>query len=373
MKIGCPTEIKPQEYRVGLTPNAASEAIAQGHEVYMQTGAGLGAGFEDEAYAQIGASMLPDAAAVFDAAEMIVKVKEPQPAERAMLRKGQLLFTYLHLAPDPDQTNDLLASGCTAIAYETVTDAAGGLPLLAPMSEVAGKLAPQMGAYALQKANGGRGLLLGGVPGVGPANVVVIGGGTVGTHAARVAAGMGANVIVLDRSLPRLRYLDETFHTLFSTRYATGAATAELISDADMVIGAVLVPGAAAPRLISRSDLAGMKPGAALVDVAIDQGGCFETSRATTHGDPIFEVDGIQHYCVANMPGAVPRTATIALGNATLPFVLALANKGWRKACQDDRHLAEGLNIHAGQLTNMAVGAALNLPAITPQSALSQT
>ncbi|EPX85540.1 alanine dehydrogenase [Salipiger mucosus] len=370
MKIGCPTEIKPQEYRVGLTPNAAREAVAHGHEVLIQTGAGQGAGFEDADYTEAGARMVETAEAVFAEADMIVKVKEPQSGERAMLREGQLLFTYLHLAPDPAQTKDLLASGCTAIAYETVTDRNGGLPLLAPMSEVAGRLAPQMGAWALQKANGGRGVLMGGVPGTGRARVAVIGGGNVGAHAARIAAGMGAEVTVLDRSLPRLRYLDDVFGQTFSTRYATEGGTAELVAEADMVIGAVLIPGAAAPKLVSRAQLSTMKPGAVLVDVAIDQGGCFETSRATTHDDPVYEVDGIQHYCVANMPGAVPRTSTIALGNATLPFVLALADKGWRQACADDEHLLAGLNVHAGKLTNYAVGKALEIDVVSPQLAL---
>ena len=370
MLIGCPKEIKPQEFRVGLTPAAVREAVAHGHDVIIETGAGLGAGFEDAAYLAAGAEIVATAEAVFARADMVVKVKEPQAIERARLREGQILFTYLHLAPDPDQTRDLLASGVTAIAYETVTDASGGLPLLAPMSEVAGRLAPQVGAWALHKANGGRGVLMGGVPGVGPADVVVVGGGVVGTQAARVAAGMGADVTVLDRSLPRLRYLDDVYRGVFKTRYASTDATAELITRADMVIGAVLIPGAAAPKLVSRAQLSTMKPGAVIVDVAIDQGGCFETSRATTHQDPIYEVDGIVHYCVANMPGAVARSATLALGNATMPFMIALANKGWHKACADDPHLAAGLNTHAGQLTNAAVGVALNLPAITPAALL---
>ena len=361
MKIGCPTEIKPQEYRVGMTPEAAQEAVARGHEVLIQSGAGLGSGFPDQDYIAAGARILPDAAAVFAEAEMIVKVKEPQAPERAMLRKGQVLFTYLHLAPDPDQTNDLLKSGVTAIAYETVTDARGGLPLLAPMSEVAGRLAPQMGAWTLQKANGGSGVLLGGVPGVRPANVLVIGGGVVGTAAARVAAGMGANVTVLDRSVPRLSYLDDIFMGRLTTQYATAGAIAELLPGADMVIGAVLVPGAAAPKLVTRAQLSLLKPGSALVDVAIDQGGCFETSRATTHQDPVYVVDGIMHYCVANMPGAVPRTSTRALGNATLPFLLALAGKGWRQALRDDAHLRAGLSTHEGMLTSGPVAEALGL------------
>ncbi len=370
MLIGCPKEIKPQEFRVGLTPNAAREAIAHGHKVVVETNAGDGAGFDNAAYLEAGAQIVETAAEVFSTADMIVKVKEPQPAERKMLREGQLLFTYLHLAPDPEQTKDLLASGCTAIAYETVTDAAGGLPLLAPMSEVAGKLAPQVGAWTLQKANGGRGVLMGGVPGVGPANVVVIGGGVVGTHAARVAAGMGANVTVLDRSLARMRYLDDVFAGQFKTSYASAGNTAELVMQADMVVGAVLIPGAAAPKLVTRAQLSEMKPGAAIVDVAIDQGGCFETSKATTHEDPIYDVDGIMHYCVANMPGAVARTSTIALGNATMPFMLALADKGWRTACEDDPHLLNGLNVHAGQLTYYAVGKALGIDVISPSLAL---
>ncbi|MBV1925748.1 MAG: alanine dehydrogenase [Rhodobacteraceae bacterium] len=372
MKIGCPKEIKPQEFRVGMTPNAAREAVARGHEVLIETNAGIGSGFPDTDYIDAGAIIIQTAQEVFATADMIVKVKEPQPIERKMLRPDQLLFTYLHLAPDPDQTNDLLASGCTAIAYETVTDASGGLPLLAPMSEVAGKLAPQVGAWTLQKANGGRGVLLGGVPGVGPARVAVIGGGVVGTHAARVAAGMGADVTVLDRSLLRMRYLDDAFGGLFKTSYASAGNTAELVVEADMVIGAVLVPGAAAPKLVSRAQLSTMKPGAAIVDVAIDQGGCFETSHATTHQDPIYEVDGVMHYCVANMPGAVARTSTIALGNATIPYVLNLADKGWRQACLDDPHLMQGLNVHAGQLTYYAVGKALGLDVLSPSLAIKQ-
>jgi alanine dehydrogenase len=372
MKIGCPKEIKPQEFRVGLTPNAAHEAVVHGHEVLVQKDGGIGAGFPDSDYAEAGARIAETAQEIFDWADMIVKVKEPQPVERKMLREGQVLFTYLHLAPDPDQTRDLLASGCTAIAYETVTAPGGALPLLAPMSEVAGRLAPQVGAWTLQKANGGRGVLMGGVPGVGPARVVVIGGGVVGTHAARVAAGMGADVTVLDRSLPRLRYLDDVFGRDFKNSYASAGNTIELVRQADMVIGAVLIPGAAAPKLISRAQLSEMKPGAAIVDVAIDQGGCFETSHATTHHDPIFDVDGIMHYCVANMPGAVARTSTIALGNATMPFMLALADKGWRQACEDDPHLLDGLNVHAGQLTYYAVGKALGIDVLSPALALKQ-
>ncbi len=371
MKIGCPKEIKPQEFRVGMTPHAAHEAVSAGHEVLIETQAGVGAGFADADYAAVGAKIVPTAEEVFAEAEMIVKVKEPQAIERKRLRAGQLLFTYLHLAPDPEQTKDLLDSGVTAIAYETVTDDRGGLPLLAPMSEVAGRLAPQVGAWTLQKANGGRGVLLGGVPGVGPAKVAVIGGGVVGTHAAKIAAGMGADVTVLDRSLPRLRYLDDVFGGQFRNRFASAGNVAELVAESDLVIGAVLIPGAAAPKLVTRAMLGTMKPGAAIVDVAIDQGGCFETSHATTHQDPIYEVDGILHYCVANMPGAVARTSTIALGNATMPFMMALANKGWRKACADDRHLLAGLNTHEGKLTYAAVGRALNLPVVDPATLLA--
>jgi alanine dehydrogenase len=361
MLIGCPTEIKTREYRVGMTPATCREATAHGHRVIVQAGAGVGSGFRDDDYAAVGVELAESAEQVFAAADLIVKVKEPQAVERRMLREGQVLFTYLHLAPDPEQTRDLLASGVTAIAYETVTDANGGLPLLAPMSEVAGRLAPQVGAWALQKANGGRGVLMGGVPGVAPAKVTVIGGGVVGTHAARIASGMGADVTVLDRSLPRLKYLDDVFGRQFRTRYASAGSTEELVLASDMVIGAVLIPGAAAPKLVSRSHLSLMQRGAVLVDVAIDQGGCFETSRPTTHNDPIYEVDGVIHYCVANMPGAVARSSTLALTNATMPYLLALADKGWRQACRDDPHLANGLNVHAGKLTYYAVGEALGI------------
>ena len=364
MRIGVPKEIKNHEYRVGMTPSAVREAVHHGHAVLVQAGAGAGIGCDDDSYAQAGAQVLPDAAAVFEAAEMIVKVKEPQPAECAMLRKGQILFTYLHLAPDPEQAEGLLQSGCTAIAYETITDDRGGLPLLAPMSEVAGRMAVQVGAVALQRAGGGRGVLLGGVPGVAPGQVVVIGGGVVGTHAARMAVGLGAQVTILDRSLPRLRELDELFCGRATTVYATLDATEAAVLEADLVIGAVLVPGAAAPKLIKRGQLSRMKRGAVIVDVAIDQGGCFETSRATTHDDPTYEVDGIVHYCVANMPGAVPRTSTYALNNATLPFTLALATKGWRQACSDDAHLAAGLTVHDGSVMHEAVAQGLGKPCV---------
>ncbi|MFN4057842.1 MAG: alanine dehydrogenase [Roseinatronobacter sp.] len=370
MLIGCPSEIKPQEFRVGLTPDAAQEVVAHGHQVIVQTGAGLGAGFEDADYQRAGAQIVDSAEEIFARAELVVKVKEPQAIERRQLREGQVLFTYLHLAPDPGQTRDLLDSGVTAIAYETVTDRAGGLPLLAPMSEVAGRLAPQVGAWALQRANGGRGVLMGGVPGVAPARVVVLGGGVVGTHAARIAAGMGADVTVMDKSLPRMRYLDDAFGSQFKTAYAARGAVAAAVEQADIVIGAVLIPGAAAPKLVNRAQLSRMKPGAVLVDVAIDQGGCFETSRPTTHADPIYEVDGIVHYCVANMPGAVARSSTLALGNATMPFLLALADKGWKAACEADPHLLEGLSTHRGHLTNYAVGRALEIDVLSATRAL---
>ncbi|MCC7320996.1 MAG: alanine dehydrogenase [Rubellimicrobium sp.] len=371
MHIGCPKEIKPQEYRVGLTPQAAHELVAHGHRVTVESGAGIGAGFDDDAYRAAGARIVDGAATVWAEADLIIKVKEPQPGERNLLRAGQILFTYLHLAPDPEQTRALLATGATCIAYETVTDARGGLPLLAPMSEVAGRLAPQVGAWALQKANGGSGVLLGGIPGVRPANVVIIGGGVVGTAAARVSAGMSANVTVLDRSVQRLSYLDDIFMGRLVTQYADAASVGALLREADLVIGAVLVPGAATPRLVSRAQLATMRPGAVLVDVAIDQGGCFETSRPTTHENPVYEVDGILHYCVTNMPGAVARTSTQGLSNATLPFLLALADRGWRGACAADPHLARGLNIHAGHVTCAAVAAAQGLPAITPDEAIA--
>jgi alanine dehydrogenase len=362
MLIGVPKEIKVHEYRVGLTPDAVRELSHHGHQVLVQAGAGAGIGASDADYQAAGATIAADAASVFAQADMIVKVKEPQAIECHMLREGQLLFTYLHLAPDPEQARLLMASGCTAIAYETVTDAHGGLPLLAPMSEVAGRMAVQVGAVALQKASGGRGVLLGGVPGVPAGDVVVIGGGTVGTHAARMAVGLGARVTILDKSLPRLRQLDELFDGRVTTQYSTLHALDAAVTQADLVVGAVLVPGAAAPKLVKRAQLARMRPGSVVVDVAIDQGGCFETSHATTHDDPTYVVDGVVHYCVANMPGAVARTSTYALNNATLPFTLALANKGWRQACAEDPHLRAGLNVHAGHITYAAVAQALNLP-----------
>lgn len=369
MLVGCPKEIKNHEYRVGLTPASVREYVAHGHQVIVETGAGAGIGTGDDAYRAAGATVVPDAATVFARADMIVKVKEPQPSEWAQLREGQLLYTYLHLAPDPAQTEGLLASGVTAIAYETVTDERGGLPLLAPMSEVAGRLSIQAGATALQKANGGLGVLLGGVPGVQPGKVVVIGGGVVGLHATLMATGLGAEVTILDRSLPRLRMLDELFRGRVKTLYSTTEALENEIFAADLVIGAVLVPGAAAPKLVTREMLPGMKTGAVMVDVAIDQGGCFETSHATTHSDPTFVVDGVVHYCVANMPGAVPITSAAALNNATLHYGLMLADKGLA-AVSEDRHLRNGLNVHRGRVTNAAVAAALGYELAAPEAVL---
>lgn len=360
MRIGVPKEIKNHEYRVGLTPGAVREYVAHGHEVFVEANAGSGIGAEDGTYVAAGAKVLGTAAEVFTAADMIVKVKEPQPSEWAQLREDQILYTYLHLAPDPAQTKGLLDSGCTAIAYETVTDRNGALPLLAPMSEVAGRLSIQASATALQKPNGGRGVLFGGVPGVAPGKVAVIGGGVVGTHAARMAVGLGADVTILDRSIPRLRQLDEMFNGRVHTRYSTVESLEEEVFSADAVIGAVLIPGAAAPKLVTREMLSGMKKGAVLCDVAIDQGGCFETSKATTHAEPTYVVDGIIHYCVANMPGAVPLTSSHALNNATLPFGLALADRGLQ-ALVDDPHLRNGLNVHRGRITNAPVAEALGL------------
>ncbi|MCV9996983.1 alanine dehydrogenase [Pararhizobium sp. YC-54] len=369
MRVGCPKEIKNHEYRVGLTPGSVREYVAHGHEVIIETKAGAGIGAEDDSYRAAGAKIVATAKDVFEKADMIVKVKEPQPSEWAQLRDGQILYTYLHLAPDPEQTKGLLGSGVTAIAYETVTDDRGGLPLLAPMSEVAGRLAIQAGATSLQKANGGRGILLGGVPGVLPAKVAVIGGGVVGLHAARMAAGLGADVSILDRSIPRLRQLDDLFAGRVHTRFSTIDALEEEVFSADLVIGAVLIPGAAAPKLVTREMLSGMKKGAVIVDVAIDQGGCFETSHATTHSDPTYEVDGIVHYCVANMPGAVPVTSAHALNNATLFYGLQLADRGL-KAIAEDRHLRAGLNVHKGRVTNKAVAEALGYENHAPEAVL---
>ncbi len=355
MLIGVPKEIKVHEYRVGIPPGGVHELVQHGHQVMVQAGAGTEIGLEDEEYRQAGADIMAGPEEIFARADMIVKVKEPQPQECTMLREGQVLFTYLHLAPDPKQTEALIESGCVAIAYETVTDDHGGLPLLAPMSEVAGRMSIQAGAHCLEKEQGGRGVLLGGVPGVAPANVLVIGGGVVGTQATRMAIGLGAHVVVVDRSIPRLRELDEMFGARVHTVYSTAHAIVEYTIGADLVIGAVLVAGAAAPKLVSRDMLKDMRRGAVIVDVAIDQGGCFETSRATTHADPTYAVDNIIHYCVANMPGAVARTSTLALSNATLPFVVALADKGYRQALLDDAHLMNGLNIYRGSVTFEAV------------------
>lgn len=359
MRVGTVREIKNHEYRVGLTPESAHELVAHGHEVWVETGAGLGIGATDKDYQAQGAIIQPDAATVFAACELIVKVKEPQAAERAMLRAGQVLYTYLHLAPDPEQTADLVKSGVTAIAYETVTGSGGSLPLLKPMSQVAGRMSIQAGATALEKANGGRGVLLGGVPGVLPGKVIVLGGGVVGFNAAQMAVGLGADVTILDRSTDVLERLATHFAGRAKTRLSSKANVADSLASADLVIGAVLIPGAAAPKLVSRAMLSTMQAGAVLVDVAIDQGGCFETSRATTHDDPTFVVDGIVHYCVANMPGAVARTSTYALNNVTVPYALAIANKGWKQALLSDPHLAAGLNVHAGQVTHEAVAADL--------------
>lgn len=369
MRVGCPKEIKNHEYRVGLTPGSVREYVAHGHEVLIETGAGAGIGADDAAYQAAGAKIAQTAAEVFAKCDMIVKVKEPQPAEWAQLREGQILYTYLHLAPDPEQTKGLLASGVTGVAYETVTDERGGLPLLAPMSEVAGRLSIQAAATALQKANGGRGILLGGVPGVLPAKITVIGGGVVGLHAAKMAVGLGADVTILDRSLPRLRQLDDLFNGRVHTRFSTIDALEDEVYSADAVIGAVLIPGAAAPKLVTREMLSGMKKGSVIVDVAIDQGGCFETSKATTHADPTYVINDVIHYCVANMPGAVPITSAHALNNATLHYGLQLANKGL-KALLDDPHLRNGLNVHQGKITNKAVADALGLDMSDPKMIL---
>ena len=371
MKVGSPKEIKNHEYRVGLIPPTVTELKKYGHEVFIQSEAGMGVGFSDNDYKAAGAKIFKDARSIFEESDIIVKVKEPQKEERRLLRPEQILFTYLHLAPDRSQTEDLIESKVTAIAYETVTDNNGGLPLLAPMSEVAGKLAPQAGSWALQKANGGSGILLGGVSGVLPANVLVIGGGVVGTNAARVALGMGANVTILDKSLKRLAELESQFSGQVKTCYASGANTLELSTQADMIIGAVLVPGAEAPKLISKAQLSKLKKGSVLVDVAIDQGGCFETSTPTTHDSPIYEVNGIIHYCVANMPGAVARTSTIALSNAVTPYLMQLTNKGWAKACFDNPHLKNGLSIHDGMITNEAVAQSFGKSYVNPDQLIN--
>ncbi|MBK6435740.1 MAG: alanine dehydrogenase [Rhodanobacteraceae bacterium] len=369
MLIGVPKEIKNHEYRIGLTPAGARELTHHGHQVMVQRDGGKSIGLTNEMYEKAGARIVDTPEEIFARADMIIKVKEPQPVECAMLRPGQLLYTYLHLAPDPDQTAALVKSGCTAIAYETVTDRKGGLPLLAPMSEVAGRMSIQAGAHALEKAQGGSGVLLGGVPGVKPAEVLVIGGGVVGINAARMAMGLNARVTMLDRSLDRLKYLDELYGDKITTLYSTIDTIEELLPMTDLVIGAVLIPGAAAPKLVSKKHLSLMRPGSVLVDVAIDQGGCFETSKATTHQHPTYEVDGIIHYCVANMPGGVARTSTFALTNATLPFAVQLANKG-KQAMLDDAHLLNGLNVHAGKVTYEAVAKDLGYDYVPAADAL---
>lgn len=370
MRIGVPKEIKNHEYRVGLVPSSIRELVTHGHEVVVETHAGYGIGLDDAHYEAAGATILATPEEVFAAADMIVKVKEPQPIEIARLRKGQILFTYLHLAPDAEQTSGLIDSGCIAIAYETVTDAHGRLPLLAPMSEVAGRMSIQAGAHCLEKAQGGNGMLLGGVPGVAAASVVILGGGVVGTNAARMAMGLEAKVTILDKSLHRLYELDMQFGPTLNTIFSTRDAVEEYVLQADLVIGAVLVPGAAAPKLVNREMVSRMKRGSVLVDVAIDQGGCFETSKPTTHAEPTYIVDEVVHYCVANMPGGVARTSTFALNNATLPFTLALADKGWRQAMYENAYLKEGLNVHEGRVTYKAVADAHGLDYTPVEEAL---
>ena len=371
MIVGVPKEIKDHEYRVGLTPESAGELAAHGHKVLVQQGAGAGIGASDEDYSGSGAVVVDTAEEIFATADMIVKVKEPQAVERAMLREGQILYTYLHLAPDPEQTKDLIASGAVCIAYETVTDNAGGLPLLKPMSQVAGRMSIQAGATALEKAHGGRGVLLGGVPGVASGKVTIIGGGVVGFNAAQMAAGLGADVTILDRDPAVLERLGTYFEARAKTRFSNKANLAECVAEADLVVGAVLLPGAAAPKLVTRAMLSSMKPGAVMADVAIDQGGCFETSRPTTHSDPTYTVDGIVHYCVANMPGAVARTSTYALNNVTLPHALRIAGKGWKQALRDDAHLAHGLNVWNGKVTYGAVARDLGYAHVAVETALA--
>ncbi|MFJ1471378.1 alanine dehydrogenase [Massilia orientalis] len=355
MLIGVPKEIKNNEFRVGLTPPSVHELVARGHRVIVQTGAGAGIGLTDEQYTAAGATLVPSAQEIFAQADMVVKVKEPQPQECAMLRPGQILYTYLHLAPDPEQTAALVKSGAVCIAYETITGPGGGLPLLAPMSEVAGRMSIQAGASHLEKSKGGAGILLGGVPGVAAGHIVIIGAGVVGTNALQMAVGIGARVTVLDKNVDRLRQLDLVYGNRISTLYSNAHAIEEAVLSADLVIGGVLVPGAAAPKLVTRDMVSKMKKGAVIVDVAIDQGGCFATSHPTTHADPTFVVDGVVHYCVANMPGAVARTSTFALNNATIAHAVALANKGWRQALRDDVHLKNGLNVCEGKVTYAAV------------------
>ena len=370
MKVGIPKEVKVLEFRVGMVPAGVRELVHDGHEVFVETHAGAGVGMSDADYEAAGAKILDTAKAVYDKAELIVKVKEPQAEECKMLCGDQVLFTYLHLAADPAQTKALVESGTTAIAYETVTADDGSLPLLTPMSEVAGRLSIQAGAFALQKVNGGRGVLLGGVPGVAPGKVLIVVGGHAGTHAAEMAAGLGAEVTVLDRSVPRLREIDNLFRGRVKTQYSTKHAIDVLVPDADLVVGAVLIAGAAAPKLISAEHVRQMKPGAVLVDISIDQGGCFETSRPTTHAEPTYRVDDVVHYCVTNMPGAVPRTSTFALTNVTLPFARSLANLGWREALLRDKHLRHGLNVHAGHINYEAVAHDLGYEYLSAEDAL---
>ena len=370
MRVGVPKEVKVQENRVGLTPGSVREVVAHGHEVVVEHHAGIGIGMDDDAYRRAGATVVASAAEVFERADMIVKVKEPQAPERRMLRRGQVLFTYLHLAPDRAQADDLIASGAICIAYETVTSPTGGLPLLAPMSEVAGRMSIQAGAYYLEEPHGGLGILLGGVPGVDPAKVVILGGGVVGSHAIHIALGMGAEVWVLDRNTEVLRALWRQFGRPLNTVFSTHDAIERHVTTADLVIGGVLIPGASAPKLVSAELVRHMKRGSVIVDVAIDQGGCFETSRPTTHAEPTYVVDGVTHYCVTNMPGGVPRTSTFALNNATLPFVLALAGKGWQRALREDRHLADGLNVAFGKVTCQPVAQALGYEYVTPATLL---
>jgi len=370
MLVGVPREIKDNEFRVGLTPSAVRELVAHGHKVVVQAGAGEAIDLDDNRYRAAGAEIVPDAAAVYARADLVVKVKEPQPVEIGMLREGQVLFTYLHLAPDRAQTEGLIKSGCVAIAYETVTDERGGLPLLAPMSEVAGRMSIQAGAHALEREAGGKGILLGGVPGVPPAKVVVLGGGVVGMNALRMALGLEADVTVLDKSLPRLKELDLAFAPALKTRYATTDAIEESVLAADLVIGAVLTPGGTATKLVTREMVRQIRRGSVMVDVSIDQGGCFETSHPTTHSNPTFVVDGVVHYCVTNMPGAVAYTSTFALNNATLPFTLALADKGFKAAMAADGHLRDGLNVCAGKITHEAVAAAHGMEFVPPERAL---
>jgi alanine dehydrogenase len=371
MLIGVPKEIKNHEYRVGMTPTSVKEAVRHGHEVWVQANAGSGIGAADADYAAAGGKIIPTAEEIFAKADMIVKVKEPQAVERKMLRPGQILYTYLHLAPDPEQTKDLVNSGAICIAYETVTSARGGLPLLAPMSQVAGRMSVQSGAHCLEKAQGGRGVLLGGVPGVAPGKVVILGGGGVGTNAAIIALGMGADVTILEKNTDRMEELVARFGTSIKTIYSTQGAVEDECAAADLVIGGVLIPGAAAPKLVTRAMLKDWKPGSVLVDVAIDQGGCAETSKATTHAEPTYVVDGVIHYCVANMPGGVARTSTYALNNVTLPFALAIANKGWKKALSDDPHLKNGLNVAEGKVTYKAVADDLGYSYVDAEMAMA--